>query len=102
MNILLLFFALPIAVFIISIALQKIFNSTLLTSSIIFAIFLVATFVVGDLNILVVSIIYTIIALITSILTNIIERILNKITNEENSIYKNRSSCRCRRYRYMR
>ena len=61
MNTLLIFFALPIAVIIISIALQKILKCPLLVSAIIFSIFLIVTFVVNNLNFLVAAIIYAII-----------------------------------------
>ena len=58
MNTLLIFFALPIAVIIISIALQKIFKCPFLVAGIIFAIFLIVTFVVGNLNLLIATIYY--------------------------------------------
>ena len=84
MNILLLFFALPIAVIIFSIALQKIFKNPILVASIIFAIFLVTTIAIGDLTYLIATIIYTIIAYIVAVLTCILDRIINrKINNNE-------------------
>ena len=80
MNIyLLIFFALPIAVIIISIALQKIFNCPFLVASIIFAIFLVATFIIGNLIFLVVTIALAILAFITAVITQIICRILREL-----------------------
>ena len=75
-SILLLFFALPIAVIIISIALQKILRNPLLVAAIIFAIFLIVTFVVGDLNLLIATIIYTIISYITALIVSLICRLL--------------------------
>ena len=77
-NILLIFFALPIAVVIISIALQKIFKNPILVAAIIFAIFLIVTFVVGNLEFLVATIAYTILSFVTAILTYIICRLLNE------------------------
>ena len=74
MNTLLIFFALPIAVIIISIALQKIFKCP----------FLVAT------------IAYTILAFITAILTNIICRILQELDRREE---ERESNCCNRRNR---
>ena len=56
MNTLLIFFALPIAVIIISIALQKIFKCPFLVAAIIFAAFLIVTFVIGNLTYLVATI----------------------------------------------
>lgn len=93
MNILLIFFALPIATIIISIALQKILKCPILVASIIFAIFLVVTFIVGNLNFLVAAIIYAIISFITAVLTHIICRILN--TYRENSCCRDRDNCNC-------
>lgn len=75
MNILLIFFALPIATIIISIALQKIFKCPFLVSAIIFAIFLVVTFIVNNVYFLVATIVYAIIALITAYLVMIIQSI---------------------------
>ncbi len=72
MNTLLIFFALPIAVVIISIALQKILKNPLLVAAIIFAIFLIVTFVVNDLNFLVAAIGYTILSFITAFFTYLV------------------------------
>ena len=83
MNTLLIFFALPIAVIIISIALQKIFKCPFLVAAIIFAIFLIVTFAIGNLNYLVATIAYTILAFITAVLTNIICRILRELDRRE-------------------
>lgn len=85
MNTLLIFFALPIAIIIISIALQKIFKCPFLVAGIIFAIFLIVTFTIGNLNYLVATIAYTILAFITAILTNIICRIHRELDRREES-----------------
>lgn len=90
-NILLLFFALPIATIIISIALQKIFDNPLLVSAIIFAIFLVVTFIIGDLNLLIATIVYTIISFLTAAIVNYIQE---RSEQEENN---NNNQCCCRR-----
>ena len=79
MNILLIFFALPIAVVIISIALQKILKNPLLVAAIIFAIFLIVTFIVDDLNFLVATIAYTILSFITAFITCIVRSFLKRI-----------------------
>ena len=57
MNTLLIFFALPIAVIIISIALQRILKCPALVAAIIFAIFLIVTFVVNNLELLIAAIV---------------------------------------------
>ncbi len=82
MNILLVFFALPIAVIIFSVALQKILKCPLLVASITFAVFLVITFLINDLNYLIATIIYTIISYITAIIVvQINTRRCNQIEN---------------------
>ena len=96
MNTLLIFFALPIAVIIISIALQKIFKCPFLVAAIIFAIFLIVTFAIGNLNYLVATIAYTILAFITAVLTNIICRILRELYRREG---ERESNCCNRRNR---
>lgn len=79
MNVLLLFFALPLATIIISIALQKILKFPALVAGIIFSIFLIVTFVIGNLNFLIATIIYTLISYITAVLVNLICRLLRRI-----------------------
>ena len=96
MNTLLIFFALPIAVIIISIALQKIFKCPFLVAGIIFAAFLIVTFVVENLNLLIATIAYTILAFITAVLTNIICRILRELDSREG---ERQTSCCSRRGR---
>jgi len=82
MNTLLIFFALPIAVIIISIALQKILKCPTLVAAIIFAIFLIVTFIVDNLNFLIAAIVYSIISFITAIITCIICRFLRRVGRE--------------------
>lgn len=94
MNILLIFFAIPLAVIIFSIALQKIFKCPFIVAGIIFAIFLIITFIVNQLIFLVATIIYTIIALITAFIVKIICRIL-----EERNECRRRCDCDCDRCR---
>ena len=80
-NILLIFFAFPIATIIISIAIQKILRSPILVAAVIFAIFLIVTFAAFDATFLIATIIYTIIAYIIAVLTCIISKIIRKIIN---------------------
>ena len=82
MNSLLIFFVLPIATIIISIALQKIFKCPLLVAAIVFAVFLIVTFIINDLNFLVATIIYTIISFLTALLVCAICRFLNGENDE--------------------
>lgn len=96
MNTLLIFFALPIAVIIISIALQKILKCPALVAAIIFAIFLIVTFVINNLNLLIAAIVYAIISFITAFTICIIRRFLDRIEcNDSCSCNRRRSSCNC-------
>lgn len=91
MNILLIFFALPIATIIISIALQRILKCPPLVAAIIFAIFLIVTFIINNLNFLVAAIVYAIISFITAVIIHIICRFFNR-EDCENSCRR----CNCR------
>ena len=104
MNILLIFFALPIAVIIISIALQKILKCPALVAAIIFAIFLIVTFIISDLIFLVATIIYTIISFITAYIVFFICRFLRRRNcedrDEHECCYRCRENCcNCNRQR---
>ena len=80
-EMLLIFFALPIAVIIISIALQKIFKCPILVSAIIFAIFLIVTFVIDNITFLIATIAYTILSYLTAFLTCVVCRFLNSFSS---------------------
>ena len=68
MDLLLLFFAIPLAVIILSIVLQKILKCPWLVAATFFAIFLIVTFAVGDIRLLIFTVIYTIISYITALI----------------------------------
>ena len=87
MNILLIFFALPIAVIIISIALQRILKCPILVAAIIFAIFLIVTFIVNNLNFLIAAIAYAILSFITAYITCIIRKILDRMERDFDYIH---------------
>ena len=89
MNILLIFFALPVATIIISIALQKIFKCPALVAAIVFAIFLIVTFIINNLNFLIATIVYTIISFITASIVCLICRILRNWCNNESRERRN-------------
>lgn len=83
----LLYFAIPIAVIIFSIALQKILRSPTLVGLIIFAIFLVVTFVLNDMTWLVLTIVYTLIAWITAYIVALICRCKERLN--ESGFFQN-------------
>ena len=117
MDLLLLFFAIPLAVIILSIVLQKILKCPWLVAATFFAIFLIVTFAVGDIRLLIFTVVYTIISYITALifravcnlmcngitLRNINARNINTntlnanqvIDNGDNGIDENNNGCGC-------
>lgn len=81
MNIGLIFFAIPVAVIIFSIALQKVLHSPILVGLIIFAIFLVITFAINDMTWLILTIVYALIAWITAYIVHLICRCYDRFRN---------------------
>ena len=78
MNInLLIFFAIPLAIIIFSIALEKLFRNPFLVAGIIFSVLLIVVLAFFDLIYLVAVLVYTILSFITALLTCIICRNLN-------------------------
>ena len=88
-TILLIFFAIPLAVIIFSTALQKILKCPVLVSGIIFAIGIIVTFIIGNLNILVATIVYMLISYITALITCLINKYFRHM-----SCYK-KNDCNC-------
>ena len=76
-TILLIFFAIPLAVIIFSIALQKILKCPALVAGIIFAIGVIITFIIGNLIFLAATLVYTFISYITALITCLICRFFN-------------------------
>lgn len=72
MNIILLFFALPVATIILAIVIEKILRCPVLTAATFFAIFLIIAFAVFDTSFLIFVIAYTIIAFITAVIAEFI------------------------------
>lgn len=115
MNTLLIFFALPIAVIIVSAILQKVLKCPIAVAALIFAIFLVVTFTAFDATFLIATLAYTILAFITALIVKLLCSedddedhndndcgcgCLNNILNTNNTNSNNNSnSCGCNRYR---
>ena len=95
MNTLLIFFAFPISIIIISAILQKIFKSPILVSAFIFAIFLVITFAFFDETFLIETLAYTILAFITAFVVKLICMFNNN--NENNEEDDEDENCGCDR-----
>lgn len=78
MNILLIFFALPIATIILAIVLQRLIKCPLAVAAIFFAIYLIVTFAAFDINFLVFAILYTILAYVTAVLTKVVMHLIRE------------------------
>ena len=73
MNILLVFFALPLATIILAAIFETFINCPIKVAGIAFAIYLIVAFALGGtIELVVAAIIYTIIALITALIVNFI------------------------------
>ena len=78
---LLIFFAIPLAIIIISIALQKILRNPFLVAGIIFSILLVIVLAFFDPIYLIAVVAYTVLAFITAFLTCLICRVIEDNSN---------------------
>lgn len=74
MDTLLIFFAFPVAVIIISAILEKILRNPIAVAAFIFAIFLIVTFAAFDETFLIATLAYTLIALVTASIVNYLKR----------------------------
>ena len=77
MNILLLFFALPIATIIFAIVLEKVLRCPILTAATFFAIYLIVAFSIFDASFLVFVIVYTILVFIAALIAEFFFRRCN-------------------------
>ncbi len=94
MNTLLIFFAFPIAVIIISAILQKLLKNPIAVAAFIFAIFLIVTFTAFDATFLIATLAYTIIALITALIVKLIceSNDSNNVCERLNCILRNNNT----------
>ena len=84
-SVLLIFFAIPLAIIIFSIALQKLIKNPFLVASVIFAIILIIVLAFFDSIFLILVIAYTILSFVTAVITKIIWRLLNRNGQIESS-----------------
>ena len=91
MNNLLIFFAFPIAVIILSVILNNALHNPFSVASLIFAVFIVVTFAAFDETFLIATLAYTILGFITALLS---DRLLNCNNALSNNHSKN-NSCLC-------
>ena len=81
MNLLLFLFAIPFAVIIFSIILQKIINNPILVAFATFSIFLLTAAITMDEIFYIIAIVYAIISYISALLTRIIRNFLDNCRN---------------------
>ena len=86
MNNLLIFFAIPFAIIIFSIALQKLLKCPYLVATIIFSIFLLLGIALENNTLLIGGVVYTIISFISAYLTMLICRFLKNNNNYNNLV----------------
>ena len=93
MNLLLFLFAIPFAVIIFSIILQKLINNPILVAFATFSIILLIAAITMDEIYYILAIVYTVISYIAALLTRIVKNIIdncgNNITNWNNQILQN-------------
>lgn len=85
MNILLLFFALPVATIILAVVLQRLLRSPILVALTFFAIYLIVAFAAFDETFLVFAIVYTILAFIAAVIAKFIMRLIRCQRNCDNN-----------------
>ena len=90
MNNLLIFFAFPIAVIIVSVVLEKLLDNPVIVAALVFSAFLIVTFTAFDETFLIATLAYTVLAFITALITNFL---LN--SNEENNDEDGTCGCGC-------
>ena len=96
MNILLLFFALPVATIILAVVLEKILRCPILTAATFFAIFLIVAFAIFDASFLIFVIVYTILAFIAAIIAEFFFRRCTEDEDEDDKCCYKWTFCNCR------
>lgn len=95
MNILLIFFAIPIATIILSAILETFIRCPIKVAGIFFSIFLVLAFILGGTaELIVAAIVYTIISFVTAYIVCLAMRNRDS-DNDSSSCSNNRNSCGC-------
>ena len=88
MNLLLFLFAIPFAIIIFSIILQKLIHSPTLVALAVFSIFIILAITVFDETFFILAVIYAILAYITAVLTRIVKSFISRCVN-------NQQACSC-------
>lgn len=91
-NILLLFFAIPIAIIILSIIFETLIHCPIKIAGITFSILLIVTFAIGDETILIFTILYTILSFIVAWITR---QWCNNQDNGNCGCNQNNGNCGC-------
>ena len=83
MNLLLFLFAIPFAIIIFSIILQKLIHSPTLVALAVFSIFIILAITVFDETFFILAVIYAILAYITAVLTRIVKSFISRCVNNQ-------------------
>ncbi len=84
MNVLLIFFAIPLAVIVISIALEKLLNCPILVAAIIFSILLLIAVIFSSTIFFILTVIYTILSFLAAWISKYICRFICNLRNCSN------------------
>ena len=96
MNTLLIFFAFPVAVIILSAIFETILNCPFKIAGITFSIFLVITFAFFDETFLIATIVYTILSFLVAFLVKALQNYIDN-NSDENNNDDNDDTCMCGR-----
>lgn len=94
MNLLLIYFALPLATIILAAVLQKLIKSPILVAAIFFAIYLIVAFAVFDAVFLIAAIVYTFLAYVTAAIVKILCWFFRNCNLNCNCCRREEGSCR--------
>ena len=85
MNVLLVFFAIPLAVIVISIALEKLLDCPILVGAIVFSILLLIAVIFSNTIYFILTVIYTLLAFLTAWITKLMYKFILRLKNCNNN-----------------
>lgn len=100
MDILLIFFILPLATIIIATIMERLLNNPIAVAAFVFALAIVIVFIAFEPADLIYALVYTILAYVVAVITCLIRRFCNRNNNDnndedDNNNNNNNSICNC-------
>ena len=100
MDILLIFFILPLATIIIATIMERLLNNPIAVAAFVFALALVVVFIAFEPSDLIYALVYTILAYVVAVIACLIRRFCNRNNNnnseeDDNNNNNNNSMCNC-------